>query len=332
MPKNELIGNRIHIQGIVQGVGFRPFIYTLAHKYHLTGWVRNSTAGVDIVVNGSHQEMTSFMDAIRQNPPPLAKIDKIEVTSTSPDSFHDFQILESDSSEEGFIPISPDISICPDCLKELFDPSNRRYRYPFINCTNCGPRFTIIKDIPYDRPLTTMASFKLCPQCLHEYQDPTDRRFHAQPVACSVCGPQVRFEAKGQPNLDGEDAIQMTRTLLKQGKIVAIKGLGGFHLSCDASNPQAVDELRKRKKRSEKSFALMVYDTSIAEKYCEISPAEKAILESKEKPIIILKRQRGCNLPAQIAPGLRTLGVMLPYTPCIICCSNLRMVIRTSLL
>jgi len=315
MPKNELIGKKIHIQGIVQGVGFRPFIYTLAQKYRLTGWVRNSTSGVDIIANGTQPEMEAFLVEVRNNPLPLAKIDGIDIQSVSPDSFSDFQILESSPDQGGFIPISPDISICPDCLRELFDPADRRYRYPFINCTNCGPRFTIIKDIPYDRPLTTMANFKLCPQCAGEYRSPLDRRFHAQPVACAECGPQVWFEGRGQTRSRGEAAIQTARAWLKDGKIVAIKGLGGFHLACDATNAEAIDVLRRRKKRSEKSFALMVFETSIAEKYCRMTPEEKVLLESKEKPVVILERKAECTLPAQIAPGLRTLGVMLPYTP-----------------
>jgi hydrogenase maturation protein HypF len=315
MSTNELIANKIHIQGIVQGVGFRPFIYTLAHKYHLTGWVRNSSAGVDIVVNGGAWNVAAFIDEIRLNPPPLAQIDNLDVQAVNPDGFNAFTILESRAEAGGFIPISPDISVCADCLSELFDPSDRRYRYPFINCTNCGPRFTIIKDIPYDRPLTTMADFQLCQDCAREYADPLDRRFHAQPVACADCGPQVWFQTGSGRQAQGECAIQMARTFLKEGKIVALKGLGGFHLACDAANPAAIDELRKRKRRSLKSFAVMVWDSATAEKYSQVSPAEKALLESKERPIVILQRKAGTDLPAEIAPNLRTLGVMLPYTP-----------------
>ena len=208
MASNELIGKKIHIAGIVQGVGFRPFIYGLAQKHHISGWVRNSSAGVDIVANGSHGALEAFIDDIRHNPPPLANIDQIEVTTVQPDGFSDFRIIESSTVQGGFIPVSADMSICPDCLRELFDPDDRRYRYPFINCTNCGPRFTIIKDIPYDRPLTTMADFALCPQCESEYHDPLDRRFHAQPVACADCGPHVWFETDGETHSEGEDAIQ----------------------------------------------------------------------------------------------------------------------------
>jgi hydrogenase maturation protein HypF len=315
MVLNELIGKEIHIQGIVQGVGFRPFIYMLAHKYHLTGWVRNSSAGVEIVVNGVPKNISSFLEEIHQNPPPLARIDELDVQAIAPDGCKDFRILESSATQGGFIPISPDISICPDCLQELFNPSDRRFHYPFINCTNCGPRFTIIKDIPYDRPLTTMADFELCPTCAHEYHNPLNRRFHAQPVACADCGPQVWFEGTSQKKVAGEEAIQTARLWLKQGKIIAIKGLGGFHLACDASNPTAIQELRSRKKRSEKSFAVMVFDSTIAMKYCRMNAAEKSLLESKEKPILILERKPDANLPQEIAPGMHTLGIMLPYTP-----------------
>lgn len=315
MEKNELTGKSIHIQGIVQGVGFRPFIYSLAQKYHITGWVRNSTAGVDIVANGSTGEVTNFITDIRQNPPRLAKIDHIEVSEIEPDSFHQFYIRESDASQKGFIPISPDISICQDCLDELFDPANRRYRYPFINCTNCGPRFTIINDIPYDRPLTTMASFELCPRCGQEYHNPLDRRFHAQPVACEDCGPRVWFEDIQGAKTFTEDAIQTARRYLKEGRIIAVKGLGGFHLACDASSAEAVKELRLRKKRSEKSFAVMVFDVPTAEKYCCMNSAERDLLASKEKPILILEENPKASLPEAIAPGLHTLGIMLPYTP-----------------
>ncbi len=315
MAPNDLIGNKIHINGIVQGVGFRPFIYALAQKHHITGWVRNSSAGVDIVANGEAAAMDAFVEDIHQQSPPLSRIDDIQVEVITPDGFEDFRIVASKVEENGFIPVSPDMSICDDCLRELFDPQNRRFRYPFINCTNCGPRFTIIKDIPYDRPLTTMASFELCDACSAEYHDPLDRRFHAQPVACADCGPRVWFESNGEEIASSEDAIQTARAWLKAGKIIAIKGLGGFHLACDASNVKAIRELRLRKKRSEKSFALMVYDQAAAERFCEMNAAEKALLNSREKPILILQRKPGAGLPAEIAPGLNTLGIMLPYTP-----------------
>ena len=315
MRNNGLIGTKIHITGIVQGVGFRPFVYSLAHKHRLTGWVKNTSAGVDIIANGQRAQVQAFLEEIKNSPPPLAVINQIEVQPVSADGFKDFVILASDSEISGFIPVSPDIAICPDCLAELFDARDRRHRYPFINCTNCGPRFTIIKDIPYDRPLTTMAAFEMCPECRHEYNQPLDRRFHAQPVACPHCGPRVWFESVGKRVADDEDAIQIARRWLKDGKIIAIKGLGGFHLACDATNPQAVAELRRRKQRSEKSFAVMVFDASTARKYCQLDVDSEKLLASKEKPILILKANSHAGLPDGIAPGLNTIGIMLPTTP-----------------
>ena len=235
-------GADIHITGIVQGVGFRPFVYNLAAKLELAGWVRNTSAGVDIQVDGSQEALDAFVKALREEAPALAHIDEFAASFHGPNGFSKFEILHSEAVPEAFQPISPDVAICDDCLCELFDPGDRRYRYPFINCTNCGPRFTIIKDIPYDRPKTTMAQFNLCPDCAREYEDPTNRRFHAQPVACPVCGPQVWVERKesgpgGQAALRGNEALLETRAALESGEIVAIKGLGGFHLACDATNP-----------------------------------------------------------------------------------------------
>jgi hydrogenase maturation protein HypF len=235
--------------------------------------------------------------------------------------FTGFEISSSVAIQDAFQPISSDVCICPDCLRELFDPTDRRYRYPFTNCTNCGPRFTIIKDIPYDRPKTTMASFTLCPQCASEYQNPLDRRFHAQPVACPTCGPQVWLEFRpisgvaGGKTVSGDDAILATQRLLSEGKIVAIKGLGGFHLACDASNPAAVAGLRSRKLRVDKAFALMMPDVSTVENHCLVSRTELEQLESIQRPIVILNRRVGSSIAEQVSPGQHTLGVMLPYTP-----------------
>jgi len=216
---------------------------------------------------------------------------------------------------QDFLPVSPDISICADCQEELFDPNNRRFRYPFISCINCGPRFSIIKDIPYDRPYTTMADFEMCPQCKAEYDNPRDRRFHTQPIACPACGPSVWLESKGEIISKGEDAIQTARKWISQGKIIAIKGLGGFHLACDASNMLSVQLLRKRKKRSDKPFALMAYNLSIIRKHCLISEEDSKLLLSKERPVVILSRLSGSNIVNEVAPNLHTLGFMLPYTP-----------------
>jgi len=307
-------GARIHISGVVQGVGFRPFVYGLATRLGLTGWVRNTSAGVDIEVDGSSESLASFVEALRQGPPPLARIDDLEVTARPPDGFTSFEIIASQGVPQAFQPISPDVSICPDCLRELFDPADRRYRYPFINCTNCGPRFTIIQDIPYDRPQTTMAPFAMCPDCAAEYEDPLDRRFHAQPVACPVCGPQIWLESE-EGRSDREEALQGARELLATGKIVAVKGLGGFHLACDAANPEAVDELRRRKLRVDKPFALMVADIETVARHCHLDEAERQLLESRQRPIVILRRRPESDIVPGVAPNQDTLGVMLPYTP-----------------
>ena len=252
----------------------------------------------------------------RINPPPLAHIDGLESFQTEYSSFSKFEIVESSSEAISFIPISPDICICEDCRRELFDPANRRFRYPFINCTNCGPRLTIIKDIPYDRPKTTMAVFPMCEECQAEYQDPLDRRFHAQPVACSTCGPQLTFHSQGSVDVYGEGALQHARSMLKQGKILAIKGLGGYHIACDAANSTAVSTLIERKHRSEKPLALMAFDENIITKYCKISKEESDLLNSHQHPIVLLKRaSHQSSLPEILAMNQNALGFMLPYTP-----------------
>lgn len=310
-----MIGSRLQVRGIVQGVGFRPFVYSLATRLNLTGWVRNTSSGVDIEINGSPEAVQQFIDELKTNPPPLARIDRVTVQACPVNGYATFEIHSSQPQEGQFIPISPDVCICPDCQRELFDPNDRRYRYPFINCTNCGPRFTIIRDIPYDRPKTTMADFPLCPDCAAEYHDPLDRRFHAQPVACSKCGPHLWFETGGEKLAEREDALQMARRWLQQGKILAIKGLGGFHLACDAANSAAVDELRRRKKRSDKAFALMAFDRAAVERHCYLSSKEAELLESRQRPIVLLDKRAESNAAPGIAPGQHTLGVMLPYTP-----------------
>ena len=308
-------GKKIFVKGIVQGVGFRPFVYSLAVNYQLTGQVCNSSSGVEIELNGSPENLERFIHDLKNSPPPLAKIDEITLLDIEPNSFPDFKIIPSKARPGEFIPVSPDVSICPDCARELFDPADRRYRYPFINCTNCGPRFTIIKDIPYDRPFTTMAGFELCPDCYKEYENPLDRRFHAQPVACPNCGPHIWFESAGRILNKNEEALQTARLWLKEGKILAIKGLGGFHLACDASNPQAVALLRSRKRRSLKPFALMAFNSELIRKHCFISDQEKEMLESRERPIVLLRKKENSSVASDTAPNQNTLGVMLPYTP-----------------
>jgi hydrogenase maturation protein HypF len=309
-------GLQIHITGIVQGVGFRPFVYNLARRLNLNGWVRNTSAGVDIEVDGEQDVLDVFVNALRDESPPLSRIDELTASFRPANGFTSFDIVHSEVVEGAFQPISPDVAICDDCLRELFDPSDRRYRYPFINCTNCGPRFTIIKDIPYDRPKTTMAGFKLCPDCEREYTDPTNRRFHAQPVACPVCGPKVTFERLNVGTMaNSEDAIQETRKALANGEIVAVKGLGGFHLACDATNAKSVTELRSRKLRVDKPFALMMPDLEMVEKHCMVNDEERQLLTSTARPIVLLKRKSESNIIKEVAPHQDWIGVMLPYTP-----------------
>lgn len=310
-----LSGLRVRVRGIVQGVGFRPFVYGLAVRSALTGWVRNTSSGVEIVINGSDDLLQAFVETLSTQPPPLARIDSLTTEKIPPDQFTDFQILESKADPNDFIPVSPDMTICPDCRRELFDPGDRRYRYPFINCTNCGPRFTIVKDIPYDRPLTTMAEFPMCPACGAEYHDPLNRRFHAQPVACPECGPKIWFEVGGQNTAENESALQQAREWLRDGKIIAVKGLGGYHLACDASNPAAVEELRRRKKRSDKPFALMAFDLDQIEQHCAVSEAERSLLTSSQHPIVLLPWKPASSVAPAAAPLQKTLGFMLPYTP-----------------
>jgi hydrogenase maturation protein HypF len=316
---------KIHLTGVVQGVGFRPFVYQIATRANLCGWVANTSAGVDIEVEGEEATLDVFVRALTEETPPLARIDSISVEDAPPNGkarFYRFEIRPSVPQAGAFQPISPDIAICPDCLRELFDPHDRRYRYPFINCTNCGPRFTIIRDIPYDRPLTTMRAFEMCDDCAREYHDPLNRRFHAQPVACTLCGPMV-FLVPGsqlatcnqQSATDGDDAILKVRELLTQDYIVAIKGLGGFHLACDATNERALQTLRERKGRVDKPFALMAYDIATIERVCCVSEAERTLLESRERPIVLLPRRHDSPICDLVAPNNDFLGVMLPYTP-----------------
>jgi len=313
----DLQGASIHINGIVQGVGFRPFVYALAKRFGLTGWVRNTSAGVDIELDGARELLEDFVLALNKEIPPLARIDDLQVVWGNKNGFTFFEIVHSEAISGAFQPISPDVCICPDCLREVFDPGDRRYRYPFINCTNCGPRFTIIKDVPYDRHLTTMAQFQMCPDCAAEYTDPLDRRFHAQPVACPVCGPKIWLElSRGKMIIsEGDSALKQVRQLLTDGKIVAVKGLGGFHLACDAMNAGAVIELRRRKLRVDKPFALMMYDIETVEKHCFLDASERSLLESSARPVVLLRRKPESPIVPDIAPRQDTLGVMLPYTP-----------------
>ncbi len=308
-------GLRVSVTGVVQGVGFRPFVFTLATTNSLTGSVWNTSSGVEIEVFGNLPALEAFLVDLRVKQPPLARIDNLYSTSIPFRKVDTFTILASHMEEGQFVPISPDMSVCPACQRELFDPANRRYRYPFINCTHCGPRFSIIQDIPYDRHLTTMACFEMCPTCRAEYDDPFDRRFHAQPIACPDCGPRVTFVVNGQIVGKFEGAISTARRFLQDGKIIAIKGIGGFHLACDASNASAVEELRKRKKRSDRPFAMMSFNLEDIKRYCHISDAEARELSSPQHPIVLLQKNPSESLPEAVAPAQNHLGFMLPYTP-----------------
>lgn len=299
----------------MQGVGFRPFIHRLSKEFALAGGVLNTASGVEIEVEGEKRKIRNFYQSLQEKLPPLAKITDRDITYKPPKGYKDFTIKESRKTQAQSVLVSPDISICNDCVKELFNPADRRYLYPFINCVNCGPRFSIIKNLPFDRPRTTMKKFKLCPACKSEFADINQRRYHSQPNACTACGPDVELVQK--PNISlfkGNKAIIESINLLKKGKIIAIKGLGGFHLSCDANNLEAVKELRKRKNRPFKPFAVMAKDIKKAGKICEISNLEKRILTSPERPIVLLKKKINSEISETLAPHNNYLGVMLPYT------------------
>jgi hydrogenase maturation protein HypF len=313
---------RISIKGIVQGVGFRPFIYNLAKNSNLKGYVKNTSDGIIIEAEG--ESLNEFLQSIQNKCPPLSRIDSIEAAELPFNGYEDFIIVESIDTGR-FTLISPDISICDDCLKELLDPADGRYLYPFINCTNCGPRYSITQQVPYDRPNTTMSVFNMCPQCLSEYNDPTNRRFHAQPNACHECGPKLEFTVHSSQFTvnEKENPVEAAIELLKQGAIIAIKGLGGFHLCCDAANEETVKRLRERKRRSNKAFALMSPDLETIRQFCEVSAEEEKLLADRRRPIVLLRKKSEVRsqksevkrLSDAIAPNNKYLGFMLPYTP-----------------
>jgi len=306
---------KFQINGIVQGVGFRPWVYQLAQRHQLGGYVFNSTLGVTIEVEGGEEALDRFETALRTEAPPLAELDQIRVEHLETLGYQEFTIRDSEDVAGEFVLVPPDIATCPDCLADLRDPANRRYRYPFTNCTNCGPRYTIIQDIPYDRPHTTMVEFRQCAACEREYHDPGNRRFHAQPNACPDCGPWVELWDRERVLAQRADAIDRTRKLLKDGAILAIKGLGGFHLACDAANGDALRRLRQRKLRSGKPFALMAASLEKIAEFCEHGPEERAALSGTRRPIVLLARRHARRISTEVAPGVPTLGVMLPYTP-----------------
>ena len=299
-------------------MGFRPTVFRYATQRNLSGWVTNTSTGVIIEIEGNEEKIESFIYSLKNYPPPHAQITRILVTEIQPRNESIFQVLPSVVEKKVKTRVSPEIATCKDCLKELFNSEDRRYLYPFINCTNCGPRFTIIRNVPYDRENTTMKKFVMCSLCQEEYENPGNRRFHAQPNACPVCGPQVQIVKDFSKTLcKGNKAVRKTIQLLSKGKIVAIKGLGGFHLACDATNEEAVRTLRRRKYREDKPFALMAKNLEIVEKYCAISPEEEELLSSFRAPIVLLRRREGAFPPiaGNVAPKNKYLGFMLPYTP-----------------
>lgn len=305
----------IVVEGIVQGVGFRPFVYNLAKEFGLKGWVNNNSEGVYIDVEGTSEDIDEFLKCLKNNPPPLARIEKITVKVDKILNYSNFEIKESQVNADKITFISPDIATCSECTEDILNINNRRLGYSFTNCTNCGPRFSIVKELPYDRGKTTMDEFKMCEKCNSEYLDPTNRRFHAQPNACSDCGPQLWIEDFKGNKLEVEDPINFARNMLSKGKIFAIKGIGGFHLACDGLNETAVSNLRERKKRPFKPLAVMIKDIETVKNYCRVQHLEEKILTGIKKPIVILNQKDCFDLPGNIAPNQQTLGVMLPYTP-----------------
>ena len=315
-----LVRSRIRVEGIVQGVGFRPFVHALAARYALSGLVGNDATGVFIEAEGPAAAVTALIDEVRHRPPRLAVVERISVQAAVPTGTPGFHIVPSVAAGPRQALISPDIATCADCLAELFDPADRRHRYPFTNCTNCGPRYTIITDMPYDRLSTTMAGFPMCADCAREYSDPADRRFHAQPVCCPACGPALSLRDREGALIPG-DPLTETVALLRAGAIVAIKGLGGYHLAVDSTQDDAVTTLRARKHRPDKAFALMAPDLSAARALCELDEAAEALLTDPRAPIVLLPRRPGHHdvsgggVALSVAPGRDLLGVLLPYTP-----------------
>ncbi len=310
-----LVRKAIEVSGIVQGVGFRPYVFRLAGEQNLAGSVCNTAAGVSIEVQGPPDAVDDFLARLPAEAPPLARITDITVREIPCNGDREFQVVTTHRGEPVRTLISPDVAVCADCLREMFDTADRRYRYPFINCTNCGPRFTIVRNIPYDRAFTSMAVFQMCPACQAEYDDPRNRRFHAQPNACWTCGPHVELWDLDGQRVEAADPIAEGIAHLQRGAVVAVKGLGGFHLACDATNLDAVRVLRERKRRVEKPFAVMVPDVAAAEHFCRVDNASRQLLLSAERPIVLLPRQANTAIADEVAPFNRYLGVFLPYTP-----------------
>ena len=316
MTRTNSIARQIRVSGIVQGVGFRPFVWRLAQQLNLSGWVRNDAQGVEILAQGRTTDLDDLLTRLQSEAPAMALVDAVQVQDVTPTTLSGFNILPSVQGQTSSrTAIGPDVGLCPDCLAELFDPANRRWRHAFITCTHCGPRYTVTRALPYDRPQTSMAPFPLCPSCDREYTTPTNRRFHAETTCCPQCGPQLTLQDADGKHLNG-DPIAQTLELLRTGAIVAIKGLGGFHLACDARNADAVQRLRERKNREAKPFAVMSANVASLSPYASVSDAERELLENRERPVVLLRALPGCEaLLYGVAPGLSELGVMLPTTP-----------------
>lgn len=320
------------VRGRVQGVGFRPFVFQLAKKHRIKGTVQNNMDGVNIHFEGEELDLQSFLIDLSLESPRLARIEEILVEPATAAGYDEFSIISSERSGASMLVLPVDSAVCEECLEEMNNPHDFRYQYPFINCTQCGPRYTIISDLPYDRPFTSMKSFPMCPDCQREYEDPMNRRHHAQPIACSKCGPSVKL-LSSQGEMKVADPLRKTAELLKEGAIVAIKGLGGYHLCCDAGNEEAVTLLRKRKMRPARPLAVMARDLDAVKKIAKFNVEEKNILESPEAPIVVLSKHHSSYLAESIAPGMSTIGVMLPYTPLhhlIFKLSNLDCLVMTS--
>jgi len=355
--RNEVLRREVLVRGVVQGVGFRPFVYRLALEEGLAGFVGNGTDGVSIEIEGPRERVEAFLRRLSAEPPPLARIDSVKVRELAAMNAIGFQIIASDATGRVSTGIPADAATCPDCLRELFDPQDHRFLYPFLNCTNCGPRFTITRQIPYDRPQTSMAKFPMCPECQREYDDPANRRFHAQPNACWVCGPQVwlveadalgmKINSANLPTRDfraaeanlrplskpfstapttssnakdtatstQDDPVLQTINLLLAGRILAIKGIGGFHLSVDATNQAAVMRLRERKHRYGKPLAVMVRDLEAARAICVLTAEEETLMMTSARPIVLARKRNGSGIAESVAPGIPWLGVFLPYAP-----------------
>lgn len=303
----------IRVTGIVQGVGFRPFVYRQADRLRLRGWVRNTSGSVEIDVEGPEKAIDLFLLSIRSEAPTLARIETVTAIHADPAGHTSFSIVESSAPASAEVAIPADVCTCDDCFQELDDDRDRRYAYPFTNCTNCGPRFTIIRRLPYDRPNTTMSAFPMCDDCSAEYRNPENRRFHTEPIACPSCGPSVWVERNGQA--DHHAPFEVAGSLIREGRIVAVKGLGGFHLACDACNDDAVRLLRSRKGRGKKPFAVMVKDDREAQRLCFLDASARSLLLSAQRPIVVARRKPGTDISESVAPNNNYLGLMLPYTP-----------------